>query len=152
MSEEFKTIETQDALDAIIKERLERNTRSVTDSVTKKYEGYISPDEYKKSTDSIEELNKQLEENKQAIADLTAKNAKYESDSVKMKVAREAGLPIEMADRICGKDEAEMKADAAKLASFMKPAHSPQLRDPESGEGLSGVEAAFYKRNPNLKK
>lgn len=46
MSEEFKTIETQEALDAIIKERLERNTRSVTDSVTKKYEGYISPDEY----------------------------------------------------------------------------------------------------------
>ena len=31
MSEEFKTIETQEALDAIIKERLERNTRSVTD-------------------------------------------------------------------------------------------------------------------------
>ena len=152
MSEEFKTIETQEALDAIIKERLERNTRSVTDSVTKKYEGYISPDEYKKSTDSIEVLNKQLEENKQTIADLTAKNAKYESDSVKMKVAREAGLPIEMADRICGNDEAEMKADAAKLASFMKSSHSPQLRDPESGENLSGVEAAFYKRNPNLKK
>lgn len=97
-------------------------------------------------------LNKQLEENKQTIADLTAKNAKYESDSVKMKVAREAGLPIEMADRICGKDEAEMKADAAKLASFMKSSHSPQLRDPESGESLSGVEAAFYKRNSNLKK
>ena len=34
MSEEFKTIETQEALDAIIKSRLERNTKSVTDSVT----------------------------------------------------------------------------------------------------------------------
>jgi hypothetical protein len=35
MSEEFKIIDTQEAFDAAIKARLERNTRSVTEEVTK---------------------------------------------------------------------------------------------------------------------
>lgn len=45
MPEEFKPIETQEAFDAAIRSRLERNTRTVTEEVTKKYEGYLSPDE-----------------------------------------------------------------------------------------------------------
>ena len=53
MSEEFKAIETQEAFDAAIKARLERNTRTVTEEVTKKYEGYISPDEAKKTTETM---------------------------------------------------------------------------------------------------
>jgi hypothetical protein len=97
MSEEFKAIETQEAFDAAIKARLERNTRSVTEEVTKKFEGYISPDDAKKSTDRITALEKELADGKATIADLTAKNSAYEISSVKMKIAREAGLPAELA-------------------------------------------------------
>ena len=39
MANEFKTIETQEELDAIIKARLDRNTKTVTDEVKKSYEG-----------------------------------------------------------------------------------------------------------------
>lgn len=152
MSEEFKVIETQEAFDAAIKARLERNTRTVTEEVTKKYEGYISPDEAKKTTEQIEALTKELEAGKATIADLTAKNSAYEISSVKMKIAHEFGLPSELAERINGKDEEEMRKDAESLASFIKPSHQPRPRSTEGGDQLSGVEAAFYKKNPNLRK
>ena len=41
MSEEFKVIDTQEAFDSAIKSRLERNTKTVTEEVTKKFEGYL---------------------------------------------------------------------------------------------------------------
>lgn len=152
MSEEFKAIETQEAFDAAIKARLERNTRSVTEEVTKKFEGYISPDDAKKSTDRITALEKELADGKATIADLTAKNSAYEISSVKMKIAREAGLPAELAERLNGSTEEELKKDAEALAALVKPAHQPRPRSTEGGSNLSGVEKAFYKKNPTLRK
>lgn len=152
MSEEFKVIDTQEAFDAAIKARLERNTRTVTDEVTKKYEGYISPDEAKKSADKIEALTKELEAGKAAIADLTAKNSAYEISSAKMKIAQEFGLPAELAERINGKDDEEMRKDAEILSSLIKPAHQPRPRSTEGGGQMSGVEEAFYRKNPTLRK
>ena len=152
MSEEFKVIDTQEAFDAAIKARLERNTKAVTAEVSKKYEGWLSPEEVKKSADQIAALSKELETGKATIAELEAKNAAYEISSVKMKVAREAGLPAELAERITGKDEEEMKKDAEALAQVIKPSHKPIARSSDDGEGTSGVEAAFYKKNPDLRK
>lgn len=152
MSEEFKAIETQEAFDAAIKARLERNTRSVTEEVTKKFEGYISPDDAKKSTDRITALEKELADGKATIADLTAKNSAYEISSVKMKIAREAGLPAELAERLNGSTEEELKKDAEALAALVKPAHQPRPRSTEGGSNLSGVEEAFFKKNPSLRK
>lgn len=149
MSEEFKAIETQEALDAIIKTRLDRNTKSVTDEVTKKYAGYLSPEEAQKSADRISALEKELETNKTTIADLTAKNSAYETSSVKMKIAREVGVPIELADRINGANEEEMKKDAEMMLQFTKQPHQPRSYSSE-GSTLTGVEAAFYKKNPGL--
>lgn len=152
MSEEFKAIETQEAFDAAIKARLERNTRSVTEEVTKKFEGYISPDDAKKSTDRITALEKELADGKATIADLTAKNSAYEISSIKMKIAREAGLPAELAERLNGSTEEELKKDAEALAALVKPAHQPRPRSTEGGSNLSGVEEAFFKKNPSLRK
>ena len=156
MSEEFKTIETQEALDAIIKNRLERNTKSVTDSVTaeitKKFEGYISPDDAKKSADQIAALTEKLRESETKIAELTAKNSAYEISSVKMKIAQETGLPIELADRLSGNTEEELRKDAETLAKFTAPQHPQHRFSSERAEAISGVEQAFYAKNPELKK
>ena len=57
---EFKVIDTQEAFDAAIKERLERQRKAVTDEVTKKYEGWISPEEAGKSAERIAGLEKQV--------------------------------------------------------------------------------------------
>lgn len=145
MSEDFKVIDTQEAFDAAIKARLERNTRTVTDEVTKKYEGYISPDEAQKSADQIASLTKQVEE-------LNGKVSAYETDSVKMKVALECGLPAQLAQRLTGENEEELKKDAQALAALMKPSHQTRPHSTESGSQMSGVEAAFYKKNPSLRK
>ena len=156
MSEEFKAIETQEALDAIIRNRLERNTKSVTESVTaeitKKYEGYLSPDDAKKSADQISALTEKLKESETKIAELTAKNSAYEIASVKTKIAQEAGLPIELAERLSGSTEEELKKDAETLAKLVKPQHQQHRFSSEHSEGLSGVEQAFYEKNPNLRK
>ena len=82
MAEEFKAITTQEAFDAAIKERLERNTRSVTEEVKKQFEGYQSPDDAKKAADQIAKLTQQLADQKQTAADLTAKVHAHEAGSV----------------------------------------------------------------------
>ncbi|MGN1101289.1 MAG: DUF4355 domain-containing protein [Huintestinicola sp.] len=122
MSEEFKIIDTQEAFDAAIKSRLERNTRTVTEEVTKKYEGYLSPEDAAKSSEAytkqIAELNERLKGHEATIADLTAKNKAYETNSAKMKIAHETGIPFELADKLSGETEEEIRADAEKLAKF----------------------------------
>ena len=122
MPEEFKAIETQEAFDAAIKSRLERNTRTVTEEVTKKYEGYMSPEDVAKNnetyTKQIAELNDKLKGNETKIADLTAKNKAYEISSEKMKIANEVGIPFELADKLSGETAEEIKADAEKLARY----------------------------------
>ena len=135
----FEPIETQEAFDAAIKSRIERNTKSVTDEVTKKYEGYISPEDVSKQT---AELNKQIEsltaklgERDSSIADLTAKNKAYETASVKTRIAREYNIPYELADRLSGETEDDIKKDAEKLAAFVGRKKTAPLFDLDLGSG-----------------
>lgn len=150
---EFKAITTQEEFDAAIKARIERCKTSTTEEVTKKFEGWVSPDDAKKTTDQIEALTKEYEESKKTIADLTAKNSAYEAARKKTQIAQDCGLPIELADRISGETDDEMKKDAEKLAAiFKKSGHQPRPRQTEVGDEMSGVEKEFYKKNPGLNK
>jgi hypothetical protein len=125
---EFKPIETQEALDAIIKDRIERAKKSAADETAKKYEGYLSPDDVKKHTDQITALTDKLKESETKIADLTAKNSAYEIASVKTKIAHEVGLPYELADRLSGTTEEEIRKDADALSKFaMHPQATPSF-------------------------
>lgn len=120
---DFKPIETQEAFDAMIRERLERNTRSVTAEVTKKFEGWISPEDAKKDTDPLHQqiaaLTEQIKGHETTIADLTAKNTAHETAAVKRRIAHELGIPFEMADRLSGSTEDEIRADAEALSKFV---------------------------------
>lgn len=69
------------------------------------------------------------------IKELEDKVKKYESDSVKTKIARAAGLPDEMADRLRGTTEEEMKADAESLAKIVSKKDVAPLGDPEPNRG-----------------
>ena len=93
---DFEIIETQEAFDEKVKGILEENTKTVTDTVKKQFKGYISPDESAK-------LNQQ-------IAELTAKNKAFETSSAKMKIAFENGIPFELAEKLSGETEEEIKA------------------------------------------
>lgn len=151
MAEEFKAIETQEALDAIIKDRLARNTRTVTDEVTKKFEGYVSPADAKKSADQITQLTAKVAELNQQITDLTAKNTAAELGALRQKVAHETGLPFELADRLSGSTEEEIRKDAEVFAKFAapKPQPSPDY-SPETPVGTS-ANAAFLALANDLK-
>lgn len=141
---EFKAIETQEELDAIIKARLDRNTKTVTDEVKKSYEGYVSPDEVKKLTEQVDTLTKQLTEKDTAITDLTAKNKSYETASVKARIAHEKGLPFELADRLSGETEQEITADAEKLAQYMgKPQPTAPLFAQQGQSTANTTESAY---------
>ena len=154
---EFKTIETQEELDNIIKDRLDRNTKKITAEVTKQFEGYISPDDAAKSKkaleDEISKLTAQITEKDTKIADITAKNTAYETAAVKAKIAREYGIPAELADRISGTNEDEYKADAENLAKFVaagKPTAAPMFSAEPSDNGISAADAARSAAMGNL--
>ena len=135
----FEPIETQEAFDAAIKSRIERNTKSVTDEVAKKYEGYISPEDASKQTaelnKQIKDLTAKLGERDSSIADLTAKNKAYETASVKTRVAREYNIPYELADRLSGETEDDIKKDAEKLSAFVGRKKTAPLFDLDTGSG-----------------
>lgn len=140
---EFKTIETQEELDGIIRDRLARNT----ESVEKRFEGYISPEDLGKKTENltgqINTLKSQLAEKETSIADLTAKNKAYETASVKTRIAREYGIPYELAQKLSGESEEDIKKDAEVLSKFVTKSHTAPLRSTEDGSGDS--KTAAYK-------
>ena len=151
MAEEFKAIETQEALDAVIKDRLARNTRTVTDEVTKKFEGWISPDDAKKSADQITQLTAKVAELTQQITDLTAKNTAAELGALRTRIAHETGLPFELADRLNGSTEEEIRKDAEVFAKFTAPKEQPSPDySPETPVGAS-ANAAFLALANDLK-
>lgn len=122
---DFKPIETQEAFDAAVAD------------VKKQYEGWLSPEDYNaKNAD----LAKQLEANKTTIADLTAKAKAYES-----------GIPYELAGKLSGDTEEEIKKDAETLAKFVKNQQPQPLANTEHGH-TNGKDAAYKSLLADLKK
>jgi len=142
---EFKPIETQEALDEIVNARIEENTRAVTESVTatvsKKYEGYISPEDLAEKTGELEST----------ISDLTAKNKAYENNAIKLKAAHEFGIPFELSGRINGDDEKAIREDAEKLSKFLTPKPTAPNFDPEKPPAKNSTDAALRKTIEKLK-
>lgn len=130
---DFTVIETQEQFDAAIGERIKREK----ETLGKKYEGYISPDDYKTKTaeydTTIGDLNKQLKEANDKIAkhdkELAERDSKikaYESHSVRTRIAHEAGLSYEAANFLQGDDEESIRKSAETLKSLVgKPAAPP---------------------------
>lgn len=114
---EFKPIETQEAFDAAIKDRLERAERSVR----KEYENYET---YKTNAD---EFDTKVSDYDKQISDLKAENEKLKGDitsretaAEKSRIAREAGLPEGFENRLTGSAKEEWQKDAQQLAGFFK--------------------------------
>ncbi len=78
------------------------------------------------------------------VSDLTAQVAALRNEALQRQIAHEEGLPYELANRLTGKDERELRADAQALAKFVarKPAKAPPLHDPE-GEQTDSTRAAL---------
>lgn len=153
---EFVPIETQEAFDEALKDRLERKESAVR----KEYEGYLSPEQASEkyagylSQDEVAEKYKsylspeQAEEKYKGYLspeEASAKDAKikaYETDSVKTRIALENGLPYEFGSRLAGEDEESIREDALRMAKLIKSNRSVPPLASNEGAGDKSRDAA----------
>lgn len=122
---EFKPIETQEQLDAIIGERIARAEKNAD----KKYADYedlkkANADYERQITDLTSQLKAKDETitgSESTLTELQARIKQYEMASVKTRIAHEVGLPYELADKLSGDDEEAIRADAQNMVGFIKP-------------------------------
>lgn len=135
-------ITTQEQFDEAIKERLLRES--------KKYEGYTSPKDLEKLKADYDKqigdlngallaANEKAAKYDQDIAERDAKIKGYETNSVKMRIAHEAGLPYEMYSRLTGETEDDIKKDAESLSKLMK--SGTQAPPPASAEKVTATDS-----------
>lgn len=129
---EFTVIETQEQLDKVIGERIKRER----ETVQKQYEGYLSPDAVKKQYEgylSPEDAKKKYEGyiSPEEVAKKDATIKKYETDSVKTRIALELGMPYEIAARLSGDDEESIRKDAETLSKLVGQKRTTPLANPE---------------------
>lgn len=144
----FKVIETQEAFDEALKERLSRER----ETIRKQYDEEYAP--FKETAESltkenaelkttIEEANKSKDEINEKLETLESNLKNYEISSMKTKIALQNGIPYDMASRLMGEDEASITEDAKKLSELInisKP--TPPLKNTESnvdGENQSYI-------------
>lgn len=148
--EEFTPITTQEQFNAAISERLKRER----ETLARKYGDY---DDLKKK---VADYEKQIGDLTRAaddaaakyagydeqLAQLQAKVTGYETASVKTRIAHETGLPYELAGRLSGESEADIRKDAEGLAKLLgsgKRSAGTLLRDTEPAGNGTDKKAAL---------
>ncbi len=134
MSEQFKIIETQEDLDKIIQKRLAQKDREVAET----FKDFLSPEQaealrtdYEKKVEdakkALEDLKAKLADHDKVVSDLTQRAQIAETKLLKGKIAHESGLPYELANRLVGSTEEELKQDAQSLTAILKPIQTAPL-------------------------
>lgn len=159
----FEVIETQEQLDKIIGDRIARAKeaakKEAEEEFGEKYKGYDDmKKELEEKSSRIDELGKALEKAKNdgsgystQLEELQKKVQKYETDSVKTRIAREFGIDTSLANRLTGETEEEIKADAKTLKDIIGSTSVKRVPyDPET-PAEDDKEAALKKMLQNMK-
>ncbi len=122
---EFKVIESQEELDAIIKPRVERAIKKAKEESKEEYESSLKSlnDENSSLKSEVGQYKKSLESMKEKDEQITGLNKTIESykrEDLKRKIAVDCGLPFNLSNRIQGEDEESMRKDAESLSNFIK--------------------------------
>lgn len=137
---EFTPITTQEQFDAMISERLKRER----ETLSRKYGDY---DELKSRVTDYEkqlgDMSRSMEEQSRKYAgydktleELRAQVKGYETHSVKMRIAHETGIPYELAGRLSGETEEDIRRDAEGLSRFIgSPTPAAPLKSTEPAVG-----------------
>ena len=118
---DFKIIETQEELDAVIKSRLSREREKYADYEDLKKQ--LADFEAKETTyqNTINDLKTRETELTSQVDSLNRDLTKTRLQTAKQRIATEYGLPLDLAERLQGDDEDGFKADAERLASYFTP-------------------------------
>lgn len=137
---EFTPITTQEQFDAAIADRLKQER----ENQSKKYSDYDAlkqktaeqEQQIAAMTKEASERNKKYAGYDKTVAELNAKIKGYETDSVKRRIAHETGIPYELAGRLTGETEDDIRKDAEGFAKLLGRTTNPAspLRDTETGE------------------
>lgn len=130
MADEFNPINTQEEFDTAVRERYGdvENLQSQIDTLTGERDGHAT-----------------------TIANLQKEINGYKTAELKQRIAKEKGIPMEMASRLSGESEKDIRADADTMASMLRaykgPApladHEPKVTDEKT--------AAMKKMLQNMK-
>ena len=137
---DFKIIESQEQLDAIIGERLKRER----ETISKKYESYISPEDFSAKqaeyegqisnlNNSLNEVNLRIANFETQIAEKDKQIKAHESFSVKTRIANELGLSFDAVNFLQGNDEASIRESAETLKRIVGNTHVAPLGSTENG-------------------
>lgn len=142
-AETFKAIESQEALDAIIRKRLQREAdkyageiaqlKQERETLSKENEGYKA---------RISELDTSLKSANESLSDMTSRAASAEASLLRASIAGEYHIPAALADRIAGDNEEAMRKDAeelAKLVSVQNTAAPLFSNAPSGGDGARSM-------------
>ena len=141
---EFKTIETQEQLDAIIKSRLDREKAKYSDydTLAEKIKKLETENTSLKQTITDKETSESTTASK--IADLEKDVITWKNKSLKQQIAMKNGLPFDLADRLQGDSEESLNEDAERLASLVNVKNYTQpLADKEPNFESKGTDAAW---------
>ena len=118
---DFKIIETQEELDAVIKSRLSREREKYADYENLKKQ--LADFEAKETTyqNTINDLKARETELASQVESLNGDLTQTRLQTAKQRIATEYGLPLDLAERLQGDDEDGFKADAERLASYLAP-------------------------------
>lgn len=148
---EFKKIETQEQLEEVLKDRLKRER----ETVKKDYEGYLSPtaaaEKYKgylSPDDAAAKYKDHL--SPEEAAKLRNQIKGYETDSVKTRIAHEAGLSYDAVSFLKGEDEDSIRKSAEMLKGLIGENNIAPLASTESAIG-NAQEAAYKNTLKGLK-
>ena len=149
---EFKAIETQEQLDAIIKSRLDREKAKYSDydALAEKIKKLETENTSLKQTITDKETSESTTAGK--IADLEKDVTAWKQKSLKQHIAMKNGLPFDLADRLQGDSEESLNEDAERLASLVNVKNYTQpLADKEPNFESKGTDAAWRDIVKNLK-
>ena len=149
---EFKVIETQEQLDAIIKSRLDREKAKYSDydTLAEKIKNLETENTNLKQTITEKETSESM--NLTRITDLEKDVTSWKQKSLKQQIAMKNGLPFDLADRLQGDNEESLNEDAERLASLVSVKNYTQpLADKEPNFESKGTDAAWRDVVKNLK-
>lgn len=149
---EFKVIETQEQLNAIIKARLDREKEKYADydTLTEKIKKLETENSNLKQTITDKETSESTSLTR--ISELEKDVITWKQKSLKQQIAMKNGLPFDLADRLQGDSEESLNEDAERLASLVNVKNYTQpLADKEPNFESKGTDAAWREVVKNLK-
>lgn len=149
---EFKVIETQEQLDAIIKSRLDREKAKYSDydTLAEKIKNLETENTNLKQVITEKETSEST--NLTRITELEKDVINWKNKSLKQQIAMKNGLPFDLADRLQGDNEESLNEDAERLVSLVSVKNYTQpLADKEPAFESKGVDSAWRDVVKNLR-